>query len=106
MCLDFKAMVGELEVDFKRPSFADSSSAKAVAAGKGVRTRRRLRAQSLRARQNVLDREISVRGVPGKENPSDAGTKRLDQASMWGCSDKVGQIASVGNSKLPLQAAP
>ena len=56
-------------------------------------------------RNTLLKKEIVLRRRKGSENPSDLGTKHLDQATMWKHVAALGFEKRDGKSQLSLKVA-
>ena len=82
----------------------DASAASGIGARRGVGKIRHLETRTLWLQKHITEKEILLRRQKGSENPSDLGTKHLDQATMWKHVAALGNEERDGQSELSLRA--
>ena len=75
-------------------------------ARRGVDKSRHLETRTLWLQKHITGKEILLTRQKGSENPSDLGTKHLDQAKMWKHVAALGFEKHDGKSELSLRATP
>ena len=61
----------------------DASAASGIGARRGVGKIRHHETRKLWLQKHITEKEIILQRKKGSENPSDVGTKHLDQKTMW-----------------------
>ena len=82
----------------------DASAASGIGARRGVGKIRHLETRTPWLQKHITQKEITLRRKQGSENPSDLGTKHLDQATMWKHIPALGFEARDSKSELSLKA--
>ena len=78
----------------------DASAASGIGARRGVGKIRHSETRTLWLQKQVTEKEIQLRRKKGSENPSDLGTKHLDQTTMWKHVAALGFEARNGKSEM------
>ena len=81
-----------------------AEAASGIGARKGVGKIRHLETRTLWLQKHITEKEIVPRRRNGSENPSDLGTKHLDQATMWKHVAALGFEKRDGKSELSQRA--
>ena len=99
------AMAADLCREMKPRVFVDATASKGIASRRGVGKVRHLHTQVLWVQEAVMTRQLHIEKLPGKENPSDMGTKHLAQKEMNECLQRAGCILTGGRSRLAKRVA-
>ena len=81
--IDLTTLSRDLGRDLAAHLVGDASAASGIGARGGVGKIRHLETRTLWLQKHIAGKEVTLRRKKVSENPSDLGTKCLDQAKMW-----------------------
>ena len=102
--MGLKAMLQDYQAPLDPWLFVDASAAIGVAQRSGLGEIRHLDTGTLWLQQAVKEGRVTLRKMPGSENPADLGTKPLGKASIMKILQMLGFVVMEGKSRLAMTA--
>ncbi len=101
--LGFMAVMKDLGYDFNAMLHTDASATLSIAQRQGLGKLRHIRVQYLWVQERLRQGDLTVKKVPGKQNPADLMTKHLSQVEILQHMDAIGVYTSQSRASIAPQ---
>ena len=98
--MGLKALLADLGIEARMAVRSDATAAIGIVSRLGLGKVRHLAVSDLWVQQTARSGAVEFSKIPGQVNPADLFTKALDQKSMEGHAERIGQGRMEGRSRI------